>query len=84
MLATVTDLNAIRHPLISSLYMKKDFNARSEAKDVLVIETRFPNGKADRKSFETCLMDLLGDLEGLKNQVERRVGRFDRVDIKTR
>lgn len=84
MLATSINLDAIRHPLVSTLYMKKDFDSSSREKDVLVIETRFPDAKADRKGFDACLMDLLGDLEGLKNQVVHHVGHFDRVDIRTR
>ncbi|HEY8189272.1 MAG TPA: hypothetical protein VIF12_01200 [Micavibrio sp.] len=77
-------IKAIMHPYISSMYLKKDFGNSKAGEDVLVIDTEFPSEEeGTHKSFDSYLVDLLIDLEELKNQAEREVGRFDRVDIRT-
>lgn len=77
-------LKVISHPLIASMYMKKDFGMHHRSEDVLVIQTCLPRPEDDYSNFDSSLMDLLSDLEGLKNQAEHCVGSFDRVDILTR
>ncbi|MCB1538390.1 MAG: hypothetical protein H6865_04430 [Rhodospirillales bacterium] len=85
LIQTQNKLEAVSHPLITQMYLKKDFGApfsrRNE--DVLVIETGFPVDESDPKSFNTCLADLLNDLPSLQAQAEARVGPFDRIDIRT-
>lgn len=78
MLSVSERLRSITHPLIASMYMKKDF---SDQKNVLVIETAFSiNDKEE--TFDSYLIDLLMDLEDLKNKAENCVGTFDRIDIR--
>jgi hypothetical protein len=77
-------IKTITHPYISSMYLKKDFANHHAGEDVLVIDAEFPSEEeGTHKSFDSYLIDLLIDLEELKNQAEREVGRFDRVDIRT-
>lgn len=85
MLDVHNSLTGISHPLISSIFLKKDF-AEDSAKyheDVLVIETNFTHDNTKDEAFETYLNALLLDLPDLKMQAEEKVGRFDRVDIRT-
>lgn len=85
MIQTQNKLGAVSHPLVASMYLKKDFGApfSKHQEDVLVIETNFPADEADTKSFNACLSDLLSDLPSLQAEAEARVGPFDRVDIRT-
>jgi hypothetical protein len=83
MLSMSEKLQAITHPLVSSLYMRKDFGSNHRGEDVLVIEASFPRPDDDYRTFDSYLMDLLVDLEDLKGKVENQIGKFDRVDIRT-
>lgn len=85
MIQTQNKLGSVTHPLVATMYLKKDFGApfSKHNEDVLVIETNFPVDESDHKSFDACLADLLSDLPDLQTQAEARVGPFDRVDIRT-
>jgi hypothetical protein len=85
MIQTQNKLGAISHPLVASMYLKKDFGApfSKHQEDVLVIETNFPVDESNAKSFNACLSDLLSDLPNLQTEAEAKVGPFDRVDIRT-
>ena len=85
MIPTQNRLDAVSHPLVAQMYLKKDFGApfARHHEDVLVIETNFPVDESDARSFNACLSDLLSDLPSLQTQAEARVGPFDRVDIRT-
>lgn len=48
----------------------------------MVIETNFPEQDEDH-GFDSYLVDLLIDLEEIKKNAEDRVGKFDRIDIRT-
>ncbi|MCD8497034.1 MAG: hypothetical protein LRZ85_02480 [Alphaproteobacteria bacterium] len=77
-------VSGITHPLISDMYLKKDFGRGPHHEDVLVIETRrTPANDSGVGRFEDYLAALLPDLEDLKEQAERKVGHIDRIDIKT-
>lgn len=76
-------LKGITHPLVSSVRFKKSVGNDSHFENVLVIDTRFPDEDDDIDTFDSYLMDLLQDLEGLKNEAEKQIGKFDRVDIRT-
>jgi hypothetical protein len=82
MLSVSQKLKTIRHPLISSLSLHKDYHDEEHAEDVLVIETSFSRADDDEDTFDSYLTELLLDLEDLKNQAESCVGKFDRVDIR--
>lgn len=81
MLPRTESLN-ITHPLIAAMYLKRDFTKPSH-ENVLVIDTNFADSTEDHGAFDSYLTDLLLDLEDLKRQAEARVGKFDRVDIRT-
>lgn len=85
MIQTQNKLGAVTHPLVATMYLKKDFGApfSKQQEDVLVIETNFPVDETDHKTFNACLSDLLSDLPDLQSQAEAKVGPFDRVDIRT-
>lgn len=76
-------LQDIKHPLVSAMYIIKDEEDGHKMEDVLVIETSFSRKGQTVTSFDSCLMDLLFDLEDLKNEAETKGGRFSRVDICT-
>ncbi len=84
MFAVPQPVRTVSHPLIKGMYMKKDFYRRSRDEDVLVIETIDIPGNDDKEpSFDYVLSGLLMDLEDLKKDIEREVGPFDRIDIRT-
>lgn len=82
MLSVSRNLNNISHPLVASMYMKRDFLQDGYTEDVLVIETVFAQDEETGDNFDSYLIDLLTDLEDLKNKVENSVGSFDRIDIR--
>ncbi len=73
-------LTSVTHPLVSSIYLKKDYGRARDSKDVLVIETNFPNNGSDLA--DSRLSKLLYDLHDLQVQAEEKMGHFDRVDIR--
>ncbi|MAH05805.1 MAG: hypothetical protein NZ828_10870 [Alphaproteobacteria bacterium] len=70
-----TKISGISHPAIADMYLKTSFDQKAE--DVLIVETN--GGKDD---VDPYILDLILDLETLKEQVRRKVGHFDRVDIR--
>ncbi|MCF8495706.1 MAG: hypothetical protein K9G62_03460 [Alphaproteobacteria bacterium] len=83
MISIVDQVSHITHPLVSSLYLKKDPGKRRQGETVLVIETNFSEQEEDHESFDSHLLDLLLDLQDLKDQAESRVGKLDRIDIRS-
>lgn len=83
MLTVPERIKGVTHPLISSLYLKRnsgDFNRE----DVLVIKTNYDETGDEYDNFDSYLMDLLNDLKDLRSQAEKSAGmEFDRVDIRT-
>jgi hypothetical protein len=75
-------LTSVTHPLISSIYLKKNYSGMHDSEDVLVIETNFSNSDTD-EDFDSHLSELLFDLHDLQIQAEEKIGHFDRVDIRT-
>jgi hypothetical protein len=82
MLAVPEKLNTVSHPLVASMYVKKDYGI-SGSEDVLVIETNYSQSEEDYDSYDSYLMTLLGDLRNLKREAEKEVGHIDRIDIRT-
>ncbi len=81
---TVKKVTGISHPLISDMYLKKDFSSKKQ--NILVIRARSQGDNdenLDHDAFDSYLVDLLTDLEELKNKVQKKVGKFSRVDILT-
>lgn len=72
----------VTHPLVSSMYLKKDYRSMHDFDDVLVIETNFSHDGKD-EDFDACLAELLYDLHDLQVEAENKVGHIDRVDIRT-
>lgn len=82
MLAVPSKITAVAHPLVASMYLKKDFHGSDPSEDVLVIETNFGHDVDENEHFDDYLMELLADLPELKMEAEHQIGKFDRVDIR--
>ena len=82
MLTVPEQLQSVSHPMVSSMYLKKDYGSAGN-EDVLVIETNYSQSEEEYESFDSYLMTLLGDLNDLKKQAEEKVGHIDRIDIRT-
>lgn len=85
---TLIPVSGISHPLVADMYLKKNTKAMNGSKDqdVLVIETRKNtslNNETEYDSFDSYLIDLLLDLEELKAKAEKKIGTFDRIDIRS-
>lgn len=69
----------VTHPLVSSVYLKKNHGGRNPGY-ILVIEANF--AESGDENYDACLTRLLGDLHDLQIQAEQRIGHFDRIDIR--
>ncbi len=74
-------VSGISHPLVADIYLKKDLINKHN--NVLVIEARNNENFNDHEEYDSYLIDLLVDLEDLKNKAQQKVGSFDRIDIRT-
>ena len=77
-------LYSISHPFIDSMYIEKEFdiNVGKKGKDILVIETKHNSRKVSKKNRQRQLLSFLADLDLIKTAVEKKAGKFDRIDIK--
>ena len=82
MLSVPSKVKAICHPLINSVYLKTDCTPRGN-EDVLVIDTKLHDSKRNHDEYDLELMELLTSLEELKISAEHKIGKFDRIDIRT-
>lgn len=82
MLTVPEKITAVSHPLVASMYLKKDFHGSDPSEEVLVIETNFNDKNRGEVKFADYLMELLADLPEIQEQAEMRVGKIDRVDIR--
>ncbi len=84
MTPSIDVVKTVTHPLIRSMYMKKDYHHDNRhPESILVIETNFEQqSPGDHEHFDSYLVDLLIDLQELKDQAEREIGAVDRVDIR--
>lgn len=74
---------SVSHPLVRDAYLKKNFTSENREEDVLVLDMVDDEHAIDVSSFDDYLVDLLTDLQSLKNQLSEKVGYFDRIDILT-
>lgn len=79
-------INTCLHPFIEQAFIKKQFNGRgSRGKnliDVLVIEAKHKPKSMGGHADDRLFIDFLSNLDLIKEQVERTVGHFDRMDIR--
>ena len=77
-------LHNIAHPFIDSMYLKKEFgmDAGNNSMDVLVIEAKRISKTASKEERDQLLLSFLADLDLIKDAVESRAGKFNRVDIR--
>mgnify|MGYP001182852498 CR=1 FL=1 len=71
-----TKVSGMTHPAIADIYLKSNFGQTRE--DVLVIETNNNSGE----DIDPYILDLILDLNDLKKEAQRKVGKFDRIDIR--
>ena len=77
---SVDVIKTVVHPLVRSMYLKQDFEAGHAGETVLVIETNFT--QQDMTNDDSYLVDLLIDLQDLKDKAEKEIGTINRVDIR--
>lgn len=77
---SVDVIKTVAHPLVRSMYLKHDLNEGHQGEAVLVIETNF--AQQDVTGDDSYLVDLLIDLQDLKDQAEKEIGTINRVDIR--
>lgn len=77
---SVDVIKTVVHPLVHSMYLKKDYHAGHVGENILVIETNFH--QQDASNDDTYLVDLLIDLQDLKDKAEKEIGTINRVDIR--
>jgi hypothetical protein len=77
-------LHTITHPFIDSMYLKKEFGTdiSTGSLDILVIEAKRISTTASKEERDDLLLSFLADLDLIKDAVESKAGKFNRVDIK--
>jgi hypothetical protein len=77
-------LRNISHPFIDSIYLKKEFCAREgeKGKDILVIHGKRNGDHKTKREQESSLLSFLADLDLIKDEVEKKAGKFSRIDIR--
>jgi hypothetical protein len=72
------------HPFIDSIYLKKEFGPGAGKKgiDVLVIKAKDMSKAVSRQQRDSLLFSFLAELDLIKDRVERKAGKFKRVDIR--
>lgn len=72
----------ITHRSVRDAYLKTVSSVDHKGyEDVLVLETYHDEQKCELDGLDSYMIDLLNDLEDLKNQAEAKVGHIDRIDI---
>jgi hypothetical protein len=79
--APIDVVKTVIHPLVKSMYLKKGISSASP-ENVLVIETNFNQQDGIDHDSDSYLMDLLIDLQDLKDRAEKEIGAVSRVDIR--
>ncbi|GEM_PF-716913 len=75
------EISTIRHPLVKSFRLKRDFGSRSKTSKILIVEAGFDLAADSSKGMDSKLMNLIADLRDLIPQIESRTGKFDCIDI---
>lgn len=78
-------VTGITHPLIKDIYLKKSRVKGQHGENILIIEAlnEDHDDMSEHNGFDPYLAELLVDLKDLEEQVKRKVGSFDRIDIRT-
>ena len=78
-------IKGVSHPLVNEMYLKRNRDALDHEEGILVIETNFSDDEydAEHDAYDSYMINLLFDLNDLKEQARFQVGPFDRVDIRT-
>ena len=74
----------IYHPMIQGVYLQDDYDKNLNKQKVLVLETATEFEMTEYEGFDPYLIDLITDLEDLKNKAIKQVGHIDRIDIQSR
>lgn len=82
-LNTIKQVHGVTHPLIADMYLKQGHSSKND--NVLVIETHRLDKDCDGSinKFDHDLTDLYLDLDDLKTKAESKVGKFNRIDIRS-
>ena len=77
-------LHNIAHPFIDSIYLKKEFGMHTgdNGRDILVIEAKRSSKATSKEERDRQLLSFLADLDLIKDEVESKAGKFNRVDIR--
>ncbi len=75
-------VKGITHPYIDNIFVKQG-DAVNNADRVMVIDTLLSNAADDTELFDSHLIDILNDLDDLKNEVQNQAGAFNHIEIRT-
>lgn len=76
-------ITGITHPQVAAMYVRHQLNGDDIADDVLVIET-WPHDERELEMHgkDEYILDLLLDLQALREQAEAKAGPVSRIDIR--
>lgn len=77
-------LHNIVHPFIDSIYLKEEYDLKEPNKvnSILVIDAKRHFHAGTKRERHRLFLSFLADLDLLKDEVERKAGKFKRIDIR--
>jgi hypothetical protein len=80
------DFNEIKHvsnPLVEMMYLKREFNEKGEdsGENILVVKLKSGLHLGTVKERQEGLNNFLANLDLLRDEIERKAGKFKRIDI---
>lgn len=82
MRAVPREVTGIYHPCIEHMYIKETPDTNHKMDRTLIIETL--GFDEDDEGYDSHMIDLLADLDDLKNQVQAKASKFSNIEIRTR
>ena len=84
MLQVPEHIRGFSHPLIESVFLKKDSSDNSKNKqNILLVDTIQFDADDDHEMFDSYLIELMDGLKELQAHVEKMGARCDRIDVRS-
>lgn len=80
MLLDPKEFKHISHPMVESVYMKSDLTVAGD-NNVMVVKFKTASQRATPQEREGILIDFLSNLDLIRDEIEQKTGKFERIDL---
>lgn len=80
MLLDPKEIKHISHPMVESVYMKSDLDFPGN-NNVMVVQFKAASQMATPQERESMLNDFLSNLDLIRDEIEQKSGKFERIDL---